>query len=218
MRRQHSAADFGGKPRRARGSVGYATEDCLRLGAGVTFRDFAGHGQILDVSGRLSKIGVGSPTDWGMEEGFLCSQLEPDTLGSSEVNYRLAVSLRRPAFLSPHNTLSTTVFADRRSDYLVYLRQEIGAGLSLNRETRRQARLALNYSYTYGSTQASPASFCVSLDVCSAEDIARASADQGLGALGASASFPKVNNSCRSFLNPIKYFLRHILKTKTLVL
>lgn len=182
------------KPRRARGSVGYATEDCLRLGAGVTFRDFAGHGQILDVSGRLSKIGVGSPTDWGMEEGFLCSQLEPDTLGSSEVNYRLAVSLRRPAFLSPHNTLSTTVFADRRSDYLVYLRQEIGAGLSLNRETRRQARLALNYSYTYGSTQASPASFCVSLDVCSAEDIARASADQGLGALGASASFPKVNN------------------------
>ena len=182
------------KPRRARGSVGYATEDCLRLGAGVTFRDFAGHGQILDVSGRLSKIGVGSPTDWGMEQGFLCSQLEPDTLGSSEVNYRLAVSLRRPAFLSPHNTLSTTVFADRRSDYLVYLRQEIGAGLSLNRETRRQARLALNYSYTYGSTQASPASFCVSLDVCSAEDIARASADQGLGALGASASFPKVNN------------------------
>jgi outer membrane protein insertion porin family len=182
------------KPRRARGSVGYATEDCLRLGAGVTFRDFAGHGQILDVSGRLSKIGVGSPTDWGMEEGFLCSQLEPDTLGSSEVNYRLAVSLRRPAFLSPHNTLSTTVFADRRSDYLVYLRQEVGAGLSLNRETRRQARLALNYSYTYGSTQASPASFCVSLDVCSAEDIARASADQGLGALGASASFPKVNN------------------------
>lgn len=182
------------KPRRARGSVGYATEDCLRLGAGVTFRDFAGHGQILDVSGRLSKIGVGSPTDWGMEQGFLCSQLEPDTLGSSEVNYRLAVSLRRPAFLSPHNTLSTTVFADRRSDYLVYLRQEVGAGLSLNRETRRQARLALNYSYTYGSTQASPASFCVSLDVCSAEDIARASADQGLGALGASASFPKVNN------------------------
>ena len=182
------------KPRRARGSIGYATEDCLRLGAGITFRDFAGHGQILDVSGRLSKIGVGSPTDWGMEDGFLCSQLKPDTLGSGEVNYRLAVSLRRPAFLSPHNTLTTTVFADRRSDYLVYLRQEIGAGLSLNRETRRQARLALNYAYTYGSTQASPASFCVSLDVCSAEDIARLSADQGLGALGASASFPKVNN------------------------
>lgn len=182
------------KPRRARGSAGYATEDCIRLGAGITFRDFAGHGQVLDVTGRLSKIGVGAPTDWGLEQGFLCSQLEPDTLGSSEVNYRLAVSLRRPAFLSPHNTLSTSVFADRRSDYLVYLREEVGAGLSLNRETRRQARLALTYAYTYGSTRASPASFCVSLDVCSAEDIERLSADQGLGALGASASFPKVNN------------------------
>ncbi len=188
------------KPRRARGSVGYATEDCLRVGAGITFRNFAGGGRVLDISGRLSKIGVGAPTAWGMEDGFLCSQLKPDTLGSSEVNYSLAVSLRRPAFLSPHNTLTTTVFADRRSDYLVYLRQEIGAGLSLNRETLRQAKLALTYAYTYGSTQASPASFCVSLLVCSSEDIARLSADQGLGALGASATFPSVNNP----LNPTR--------------
>lgn len=182
------------KPRRARGSVGYATEDCIRLGAGVTFRNFAGGGQILDISGRLSKIGVGAPTAWGMEDGFLCSQLKPDTLGSGEVNYSLTVALRRPAFLSPHNTLTTSVFADRRSDYLVYLRQEIGAGLSLNRETLRRAKLALTYAFTYGSTQASPASFCVSLDICSAEDIARLSADQGLGALGLSATFPEVNN------------------------
>jgi outer membrane protein insertion porin family len=182
------------KPRRARGSIGYATEDCIRLGAGVTFRNFAGGGQILDISGRLSKIGVGAPTAWGMEDGFLCSQLKPDTLGSGEVNYSLAVSLRRPAFLSPHNTLTTSVFADRRSDYLVYLRQEIGAGLSINRETLRRAKLALTYAFTYGSTQASPASFCVSLDICSAEDIARLSADQGLGALGVSATFPAVNN------------------------
>ena len=182
------------KPRRARGSLGYATEDCIRVGAGVAFRDFAGGGRILDISGRLSKIGVGDPTAWGMEDGFLCSQLKPDTLGSSEVNYSLTVSLRRPAYLSPHNTLTTSVFADRRSDYLVYLRQEIGAGVSLNRETLRQAKLALSYAYTYGSTQASPASFCVSLDVCSAEDIARLSAEQGLGSLSASATFPAVNN------------------------
>jgi outer membrane protein assembly factor BamA len=90
--------------------------------------------------------------------------------------------------------LTTTVFADRRSDYLVYLRQEVGAGLSLNRETLREAKLALTYSYTYGSTQASPASFCVSLLVCSSEDIAQLSSDQGLGALSASATFPSVNN------------------------
>ncbi|MCJ7451072.1 MAG: BamA/TamA family outer membrane protein, partial [Steroidobacteraceae bacterium] len=182
------------KPRRARGSVGYATDDCFRVGAGITFRNFLGGGRVLDLSGRLSKIGVGAPTDWGMQDGFLCAQLKPDTLGSSEVNYSLAASLRRPAFLSPHNTLSTTVFADRRSDYLVYLRQEVGAGVSLNRETLRQAKLSLTYSFTYGSTQASPASFCVSLLVCSAEDIAQLSSSQGLGALSASATFPSVNN------------------------
>jgi len=182
------------KPRRARGSVGYATDDCIRVGAGITFRDFAGGGRILDISGRLSKIGVGAPTDWGMQDGFFCSQLKPDTLGSSQVNYSLAVSLRRPAFLSPHNTLTTTLFADRRSDYLVYLRQEVGAGLSLNRETLRQAKLAVSYAFTYGSTQASPASFCVSLLVCSAEDIAQLSSDQGLGTLSFGGTFPSVNN------------------------
>jgi outer membrane protein assembly factor BamA len=182
------------KPRRARGSVGYATEDCIRLGAGITFRDFAGGGRVLDISGRLSKIGVGEPTAWGLEDRTMCSQLKPDTLGSGEVNYSLAVSLRRPAFLSPHNTLTTTVFADRRSDYLVYLRQEVGTGFSISRETDRLARLAVTYAYTYGHTQASPASFCVSLLVCSSEDIARLSADLGLGTLNASASFPQVNN------------------------
>jgi len=186
------------KPRQARGSAGYATDDCLRLGAGITFRNFAGGGRVLDFSGRLSKIGVGEPTNWGMQDNFLCSQLKPDTLGSGEVNYNLAVALRRPAFLSPHNTLSTTVFADRRSDYLVYLRQEIGAGLSLNRETFRRARYSLTYAYTYGSTQASPASFCVSLDVCSADDIARLSAKLGLGSLTGSATYLSVDNP----LNP----------------
>jgi len=188
------------KPRRARGSVGYATEDCIRVGAGITFRNFGGGGRVLDVTGRMSKIGVGNPTNWGLEDGTMCSQLKPDTLGSGQVNYNLSVALRRPAFLSPHNTLSTTIFADRRSDYLVYLREEVGAGIGLTRETLRQAKLAATYAYTYGSTQASPASFCVSLEVCSSEDIAQLSSDQGLGALGLSASFPSVNNP----LNPTR--------------
>jgi len=188
------------KPRQARGSAGYATDDCLRLGAGITFRNFAGGGKILDFSGRVSKIGVGEPTAWGMENNALCSQLKPDTLGSGQVNYSLATSIRRPAFLSPQNTLTATVFADRRSDYLVYLRQEVGAGLSLNRELFRRSKWSFTYAYTYGSTQASPASFCVSLDVCSADDIARLSAKLGLGSLTAAVTFPRVDNP----LNPAK--------------
>lgn len=181
-------------PRRARGSLGYATEDCIRVGAGITFRNFTGGGRVFDVSGRVSKIGVGEPTSWGLENGTMCSQLKPDTIGSRQVNYGLALSLRQPAFLSPQNTLTGSLFADRRSDYMVYLRQEVGAGLTFNHETQRQARLALTYAFSYGSTTASPASFCVSLEICSADDIARLGAKQGLGTLGASGMFPSVNN------------------------
>src|SRR5690606_34493267 len=50
-----------GRSHRARASVGYATNDCFRVGAGWTARNFLGNGRVVDVSGRVSKIGVGSP-------------------------------------------------------------------------------------------------------------------------------------------------------------
>src|SRR5262245_51832810 len=69
--------------RRIRGSLGYATEDCFRGGLGWTFRNFLGSsGRLLDLSTRVSKVGVGDPTDWGLAEG-ICSSSANDSIGSS---------------------------------------------------------------------------------------------------------------------------------------
>jgi outer membrane protein insertion porin family len=182
-----------GRAHRARGSVGFATNDCFRVGAGWTARNFLGNGRVVDVSGRLSKIGVGEPLGFGMEES-ICSQLKEDTVGSRLANYGLNVSLRRNAFLAPDNTLVLSLFSERRSEFAVYLREEIGAGISLTRETSRQIPVTLAYRISYGLTEANAASFCGFFNACLASDIAQLRQRRVLTTLSLSAVRQRVNN------------------------
>lgn len=182
-----------GRAHRARGSVGFATNDCFRVGAGWTARNFLGNGRVVDVSGRLSKIGVGEPLGFGMEES-ICSQLKEDTVGSRLANYGLNVSLRRNAFLAPDNTLVLSLFSERRSEFAVYLREEIGAGISLTRETSRRIPVTLAYRISYGLTEANAASFCGFFNACLASDIAQLRQRRVLTTLSLSAVRQRVNN------------------------
>lgn len=182
-----------GRAHRARGSVGFATNDCFRAGAGWTARNFLGNGRVVDVSGRLSKIGVGSPFGFGAEES-LCSPLQDDTIGSRLANYGLNVSLRRNAFLAPDNTLVLSLFSERRSEFAVYLREEIGAGVSFTRETARQIPITLAYRVSFGLTEANAASFCGFFNACVAADIAQLRQRRVLTTLTLGASRQRVNN------------------------
>lgn len=182
-----------GRAHRARGSVGFATNDCFRVGAGWTARNFLGNGRVVDVSGRLSKIGVGEPLGFGAEES-VCSQLKEDTVGSRLANYGLNASLRRNAFLAPDNTLVVSLFAERRSEFAVYLREEVGAGISLTRETARQIPVTLAYRVTFGRTEANAASFCGFFNACLASDIAVLRQRRVLATLSLSAVRQRVNN------------------------
>jgi outer membrane protein assembly complex protein YaeT len=182
-----------GRAHRARGSVGFATNDCFRVGAGWTARNFLGNGRVVDVSGRLSKIGVGEPLGFGAEES-ICSQLKEDTVGSRLANYGLNVSLRRNAFLAPDNTLVLSLFSERRSEFAVFLREEIGAGIALTRETSRRIPVTLAYRISYGLTQANAASFCGFFNACLASDIAQLRQRRVLTTLSLSAVRQRVNN------------------------
>ena len=56
--------------RRIRGSLGYGTEDCFRGGLAWTSRNFLGsNGRLLDLTSRLSKVGVGVPPTGGSRTG-----------------------------------------------------------------------------------------------------------------------------------------------------
>ncbi|HYF39440.1 MAG TPA: BamA/TamA family outer membrane protein [Gemmatimonadales bacterium] len=182
------------KPRRIRGGLGYATYDCFRGSLGWTSRDFAGAGRILELTSRISKVGVGDPVDWGLDEN-ICATSREDTIGSAKANFYLGASVRRPAFLSPNNAITVSVFAERRSEYLVYLRQETGASVALTRTTpRRRNPLSLTYTVTYGRTEATAVSFCSVFGACTPDVVTPLRQNLVLATITALGTFPRVNS------------------------
>lgn len=188
-----------GRTHRVRASAGYATIDCFRFGSGWTARNFLGNGRVVDIAARVSKVGVGTPFALGLEES-ICSGLADDTVGSRVANYGVDVSLRRHAFLSPSNTLVLTIFSERRSEYAVYLRDEVGAQIALTREGRSRIPVTLGYRLSFGSTQANQVSFCQYFNACLLEDVAQLRERRVLTTLTLSATRQRVNN----LLNPTR--------------
>jgi outer membrane protein assembly complex protein YaeT len=182
------------KPRRVRGGLGYATYDCFRGSLGLTRRNFLGAGRILDLTSQISKVGVGAPVDWGLDQS-ICSASRNDSVGSAKVNYYLGASLRRPAFLSPNNAITLSVYSERRSEYKVYLRQETGVSVALSRTTpRRRNPLSLTYTVSYGRTVATAVSFCSVFGACTADVIEPLRQNLVLATLTAIGTFPRTNS------------------------
>ena len=183
-----------GKRRRIRGSLGYATNDCFRGSLGWTSRNFLGGGRILDLTSRVSKVGVGAPLDWGLADN-ICGASRNDTVGSAKLNFYLGASVRRPAFLSPNNAVTISVFTERRSEYKVYLRQETGASIAFTRTTpRRRNPLSLTYTVSYGRTEATAQSFCSFFNACTSDVIDPLRENRVLATLTAAGNFPRVNS------------------------
>ena len=183
------------RPRRVRGGIGYGTTDCFRTSAGWTTRNFLGsNGRILDVTGQLSRLGVGEPTDWGLADN-ICNASQEDSIGSRLVNYSLSAAVRRPAFLSSNNTLQVSVYSERRSEFKVYLRRETGTSVTLRRETpRKRIPLSLSYALSYGRTEATAASFCGSFNACTPDVVALLRQNRVLATLTGTATFPSTNS------------------------
>ncbi|HXE57106.1 MAG TPA: BamA/TamA family outer membrane protein [Gemmatimonadales bacterium] len=188
-----------GKFRRIRGAWGYGTDDCFRTGLGWTARNFLGGGRVLDLTGRLSKIGVGDPVGFGAERN-ICAPIQDDTIGSSRANYNAVASVRKPNFLSPQNTATYSIFTERRSEFKAYRRTEHGTSFGITQETARRIPLSLTYRLSYGRTEADQANFCAFFNVCTAGDIAFLRRRQFLGTLTFTATWLQANNP----LNPTR--------------
>jgi outer membrane protein assembly factor BamA len=181
--------------RRIRGSLGFGTEDCFRGGLGWTTRNFLGsNGRLLDLAGRVSKVGVGDPTDWGLADG-ICQSSSEDPVGSSLLNYNLSATIRRPAFLTATSNLAVSVYTERRSEFRVYLRRETGTTVTLSREQlRRRIPLSLAYNLSYGRTEATEVSFCSSFNACTPDVVALLRQNRVLATLTGVGTIPRVNN------------------------
>lgn len=182
-----------GPPHRVRSSFGYATNDCFRVGAGWTSRNLFNTGRLFDLSGRVSKVGVGTPFGFGLENN-LCKSLEEDTIGSSRANYNITAQIRQPRFFTPQITGTFSLFAERRSEFAIYRREEVGTSMVLQRETARRIPIALGYRLSYGGTSASAGTFCAFFNACTPEDATRLQEKRLLGVINAAISWPRQNN------------------------
>src|SRR2546422_10743825 len=101
-----------GPRHRVRVGVGYGTVDCFRVQSGWTSFDFLGGARTLDLTGRLSKLGVGVPTDWGLRDNA-CRALGDD-LTSGTPHHRGGPALRPAFFPAPRPAPSLGGFGRRR--------------------------------------------------------------------------------------------------------
>src|SRR5207247_3856392 len=118
-----------GPRHRVRMGAGYGSLDCFRVQTGWTSYDFLGGARALDLTARVSKLGVGSPTDAGLR-GNVCHFLHDDVT-SDTINYNVGLTLRQPAFFSPRHTASLGLFAERRSEFKAYTRQAVGGNAAV---------------------------------------------------------------------------------------
>jgi len=175
---------------------GYGSLDCFRVQSGWTAYDFLGGARSLDLTGRLSKLGVGVPVDAGFKQN-VCHPLYKDAT-SDTANYNATLTLRQPAFLSPRHAASVALFAERRSEFNAYTRQAVGANLAVTFNARRDVPVTLGYSYSVGRTTADPAIYCQLFRLCDASEQAFLANRRRFGAVTVSG----VRNQTNSVLDP----------------
>ncbi len=151
-------------------SGGYGTVDCIRASASHVDRSFLGGGRRLQVSGSVSKVGVGGPADLGL--GSICKEVDEDRFADT-LNYRLALDFLQPRFLGTRTSVVASAHTERISELGLYLRDSHGAQLGFVRAVAPQTLLSGTVNAQVGQTEAEPFFFCVAFEVCVTEDIER---------------------------------------------
>ena len=177
---------------RIRAGAGYGSLDCFRVQSGWTAYDFLGGARALDLTGHLSKLGVGAPINGGFKNN-VCGFLHDDPT-SDTVNYAATLTLRQPAFLSPSHTASLAIFAERRSEFKAYTRQAVGANLAVTFNARRNVPVTVGYGYSVGRTTADPAVYCLRFLLCNESDQAFLANRRPFGAITISGVRARVNS------------------------
>ena len=181
-----------GPRHQVRTGFGYGTVECFRVQTGWTAHDFLGGARTLDLTGRVSKLGAGTPPQSTGIKQF-CNPFA-GTWTFDTLNYSVGATLRQPAFLSRTNVATFGLVAERRSEFGIYTRQAAGGNVDLTVNARGTLPVTFGYSYSYGKTAASDAVFCVLFRLCDTTSRAFLKNARPFGAVSVTLSRDQVNN------------------------
>ncbi|HTE45595.1 MAG TPA: BamA/TamA family outer membrane protein [Gemmatimonadaceae bacterium] len=154
---------------------GWATLDCFRVNGQYTDKNFLDNAQRVELTGRLSKLGFGRPTDIQGIRNFCRHELDADSIGSSKLNYYAGATLRRPTLFGSHWVPSYSAYTERRGQYLSFLRTTyLGLEASATRDIGVNMPLRGAYTFEFGQTTAEPAVLCFVFSRCLAASLADA--------------------------------------------
>ena len=180
----------------ARGGLGWATLDCFRMQGSLTDRDFLPFAQRLELTGRVSKIGIGDPLDGAPN---LCQGQAKSDPYSRTLNYYASMTVRQPVRANQARVPSLTLFSSTLSEYKAFLRRTpIGGALSVT-DPFPIVRVpsTLSYQVELGRTEAEPAFFCAVFNACDNESRSFLQRNNRLAALEYSVVRARVNDPLR---------------------
>jgi outer membrane protein insertion porin family/translocation and assembly module TamA len=167
---------------------GWGTIDCFRAQGTLTDYNFLGGARRVDLTTRVSRIGVGEPARWNAGNSPCSPEAYADQYGDV-LNYYAGVSFRQPVLFGLRTVPVLTVYSEQRSEYNAYRRETpIGLNLSLSPLSLWGIPLAVGYSLEFGRTVASPAFFCVVNQACEQADLDNAQREQRVAVLSVTAT------------------------------
>ncbi len=171
----------------AQGGIGWATLDCVRMQGAFTDRDFVSWAPRLELTGRVSKVGLGEPLDGA--EG-LCQQQARQDPYSRKLNYYAGMTLRQPTAGRRSRLPTLSLYSSTLSEYRAFLRRTpIGGALSVTNLLQSRFPSTLSYQMELGRTEAEPAFFCAVFNSCDAESRSFLQRNTRLAALGYAVNY-----------------------------
>ncbi len=179
----------------AQGGLGWATLDCMRMQGSFTDRDFLPWAPRLEVTARVSKVGIGAPLDGA--EGLCQQQARVDPY-SRTLNYYTGITLRQPVTVRRSRVPTLSIFSSTLSEYRAFLRRTpIGGAVSVTNPLQGRFPSTISYQVELGRTDAEPAFFCAVFNSCDPESTAFLQRTTRLAAIGYSVARETLDDPLR---------------------
>ena len=182
-----SVSTIEGLANQVRLRAGYATLDCYRVQLQGRRSGVLRPSGSFELTMNLSKIAVGSPLDFAPS---MCSSAVREDPYSTRLNYYVGGTYAVAGLGRRGVTRSLSVYAERRSEYLAYLKTTyIGGSASLARSLGRRWGATVAYDLSYSRTEAEPAVLCATFSACLAADREQFTEALPFGLLSLSTSY-----------------------------
>ncbi len=176
--------------RAARGGLGWSTDECFQTEARLTHRNLFGGAKRLALRAQLGNL-------FAQQIGgaFPCSDVgqAPEF---RTLNFLGEAELAIPTFFGGRNSFRARLYGERESVPDVFIREEVGADLSVTRRLRRRMTATLGYrpAFTGFDQRSADIFFCVNFGFCTPEDIETVTQARWLAPLTLSWLYNRTND------------------------